>query len=137
MSSALRAAATLLAALPGVATAQACGEILGPGARQAESARYVVAYRTQPTPIVVSQHFGLDLVVCPKAGATAPASVRVDAHMPAHRHGMNYRAQVTPRGPGRYEATGLLFHMPGRWEFLFDVVFAQGVERVAAPVDLP
>jgi hypothetical protein len=34
--------------------------------------------------------------------AAAPARVlRVDADMPEHRHGMNYRARVSPAGDGR------------------------------------
>jgi hypothetical protein len=41
--------------------------------------------------------------------------------MPAHRHGMNYRAKVIPQGAGRWRAEGLMFHMPGRWQFVFDV----------------
>ena len=34
---------------------------------------------------------------------------------------MNYRAEVSPKGDGRYVAEGLLFHMPGQWRLLFDV----------------
>ena len=41
--------------------------------------------------------------------------------MPAHGHGMNYQALVTPQSPGRYRAEGLLLHMPGRWDLLFEV----------------
>jgi len=41
--------------------------------------------------------------------------------MPEHRHGMNYRPEVKPLAPGRWRAEGLLFHMPGKWEFVFVV----------------
>jgi hypothetical protein len=34
---------------------------------------------------------------------------------------MNYRAGVRPQGPDRFLVEGLLLHMPGRWEFTFDV----------------
>ena len=50
------------------------------------------------SPIVVSRHFALDVVVCPKPGAAAPRSLAVDATMPAHRHGMNYRPTITAAG---------------------------------------
>ena len=33
---------------------------------------------------------------------------------------MNYRPSVTPQGAGRYRAEGLMFHMPGRWELVFE-----------------
>ena len=48
-------------------------------------------------------------------------SLAVDADMPAHRHGMNYRASVTALGDGRFRADGLMFHMAGRWRILFDL----------------
>jgi hypothetical protein len=34
---------------------------------------------------------------------------------------MNYRPTLEAKGAGRYLAEGLLFHMPGRWQLLFDV----------------
>jgi hypothetical protein len=50
-----------------------------------------------------------------------PVALRVDADMPAHRHGMNYRTTVTALGDGRFRAEGLMFHMAGRWRLLFDL----------------
>ena len=41
--------------------------------------------------------------------------------MPLHRHGMNYRPEVKALAPGRWRVEGLLFHMPGKWEFVFIV----------------
>ena len=93
---------------------------------RAESRAFVVAFRPVPAPIVVGKHFAVDAVACAKDGA-APTALRVDAQMPEHRHGMNYRAKVTPQGAGRWRADGLLFHMPGRWQFVFDV--ERGPER--------
>jgi hypothetical protein len=125
-----------VAIAPGVVAAQACGEALGKGVSRAESRSYVVAWRADPAPIAVSRHFGLDIVVCPKPGAPPPKALRVDATMPAHRHGMNYKATVAAAGEGRYRAEGLMFHMPGAWEFAFDITGNDGTERVRAPHDL-
>jgi hypothetical protein len=50
--------------------------------------------------------------------------------MPEHRHGMNYKPGIRPVGAGRFRAEGLMFHMPGRWEFVFDL----GGERLADSV---
>ena len=91
-----------------------------------ESRGVVVAFKPVPAPIVVGRHFALDAIVCAKEGA-APSALRVDAQMPEHRHGMNYRARVAAQGEGRWRAEGLLFHMPGRWQFVFDV--ERGPER--------
>lgn len=67
--------------------------------------------------IGVSEHFALFVRLCP---ATAEL-LAVDATMPAHRHGMNYRPALKPLGDGRWRVEGLLFHMPGQWELRLDV----------------
>ena len=121
-------AGALVAAAP--ALAQECN---APGSR-IESDRVVIIYRTAPPKIAVGKHFAVEALVCPKGTAGPPTGLRVDAAMPEHRHGMNYRARVLPQGEGRYRAEGLLFHMPGRWQFLFDVDRAGGSERLAAEI---
>ena len=106
------------------------------GARKIESERYVLAYRTKPEKIVVSQHFTVELAVCAKSGQAAPEGVRVDGFMPEHNHGMNYKVVVTPAGSGRYEATGLMFHMPGKWDFIFEVRGGGKTDRMTHSVIL-
>ncbi len=88
-----------------------------------------LAYRPVPAPIAVGKHFAVEAAVCAKSGPT-PATLRVDAQMPEHRHGMNYRAKVMPQGAGRWRAEGLMFHMPGRWQFVFDVEAGGRRERL-------
>ena len=111
-------AAALFLAANGVA-AQGCPELAG--AQKVESERYVVAYRPRPDRVVVGKHFAVEFTVCAKSGQPAPEAVRVDGYMPEHRHGMNYRAVVKPAEGGRYVADGLMFHMPGKWDFIFEV----------------
>lgn len=106
-----------------------CGADLK-GAERAESARYVVVYRAKPAPIAVSRHFALEIAVCAKTGAPAVDALAVDARMPEHGHGMNYKAAVKALGNGRYLADGLMLHMPGRWEFAFDLRSGGAAERV-------
>ena len=122
----------LLAAGPALACTPAFKD-----AATVESARYVVAWRGRPAPIAVGRHFAVDFVVCPKAGAAAalPQSVRVDARMPEHNHGMNYKASIKSDGAGQYHAEGLMFHMPGRWELLFELRGGE-TERLVAEVML-
>ena len=98
-----------------------------------ESERLALSYRTIPSKIVVGEHFVLELAACPKRGAKLSGEVKLDAHMPEHRHGMNYRPSVVPLGPpgsGRYRSAGWLFHMSGRWEFVFEF----GAERITDSV---
>lgn len=121
-----------LAATP--AAAQTCADLSG--AAQVESERYVLAYRTKPDKIAVGQHFSMDLIVCAKGGQPAPENLRVDAHMPEHRHGMNYRTTVKGADGGRFLAEGFMFHMPGRWEFVFEVRSGGKTDRVTRSVTL-
>ena len=107
--------------------AQACE--LPPGAR-VESQRVTLSYRTIPAKIAVGEQFVLEFATCPKAGAAFAERVKLDAHMPEHKHGMNYQPSLTALGAGRYRSEGWLFHMPGRWEFVFDL----GGERLAHSV---
>jgi hypothetical protein len=125
-------AAGLLAALLGAAdcAAQACGSDLVGTRRVVENARYAIAYVTAPDPVLVGQHFIVDFAVCARDGGEPPQQVRVDANMPEHRHGMNYRPGVTTVRAGTWRAEGLLFHMPGRWDLTFDVVAGATTERM-------
>ena len=131
----IRAAAALACCIvSGTCVAQRCGDSLGAEPHTVQSDRYVVAYTTTPAKVAVGEHFVVDFAVCPRPGAAAPQSVRVDANMPEHRHGMNYRAGVTPKAPGLYRAEGLLFHMRGRWDLTFDVVTPDRTERLSDTV---
>ena len=108
----------------------ACGESLRGERRTIENSRYAVAYVTSPAAVEVGRHFVVDFAVCPRAGAPAPQDVRVDANMPEHRHGMNYRASVVRSPAGAYRADGMLFHMPGRWDITFDIVAGNRTDRL-------
>ena len=121
-------------ALP-YATAQACGADLR-GAQTLESGRYLVAYRMQPAKIVVGKHFSIDVVTCAKGDVSSPAGVAVDAYMPEHGHGMNYKATIKSTGKSRFRADGLMFHMPGRWDLSFDIQGAGGTERLTRSIVL-
>jgi len=114
-----------LSALALLACGAAAACELPPGVR-IESAQLNISYWTRPAKIAVGEPFVLELAACPKAGAAVPDRVRLDAHMPEHRHGMNYKTRVVPTGAGRFHSEGWLFHMPGRWEFVFDL----GAERL-------
>jgi hypothetical protein len=130
------ASACLGAGVAFASQASACGDGLPAPKRTAESARYVVTWRTSPVPPIVGEHFVVDLAVCPKPGAKRPADVRVGATMPDHRHGMNYLPTVTPQAGERYRAQGLLFHMPGRWVIEFELIGEGTTDRVMAEMVL-
>ena len=114
-----------------------CGQGLDARQRRLLSSPHQqLAFVTQPARLAVGRHFSIDIVVCPGPGRPQPVALRVDAEMPAHRHGMNYRASVHELGDGRYRAEGLLLHMPGRWRLLFDLGADGRVERLSHELEL-
>ncbi len=99
-----------------------------PGATRAVSQNAVVLFQPRPAPIKVGELFALDVEVCVTKGEMR--GVTVDATMPEHKHGMNYKPVVKKSAGNAWSATGLMFHMPGRWQFVFDVDTGAGRERV-------
>jgi hypothetical protein len=90
---------------------------LGEGALQ-------LAWRAEPAAIAVGKPFALMVWTCPREARL----VKVDATMPEHRHGMNYRPSIAAQEAGTWRVQGLLWHMPGRWELRFDVQAEVGAE---------
>lgn len=124
-----------MAALLVGAAVEACEIATGVAPRgRVETAGIVVVFATLPPVIEVGRHFTVDVRVC--VDGTPPLLTRVDADMPEHRHGMNYRPTLAAKGEGRWVAEGLLFHMPGRWRLTFDVEHGRGRTRLATEIVL-
>ena len=121
----------VLAALGASGGATACLPPLA-GARL-ESERFVVAYRASPS---IGSFFAVEVGACAKAGHPAPESLKVDAHMPEHRHGMNYAPTLETVGRGRWRAQGLMLHMAGKWELVFEVRARGASDRLSATYQL-
>lgn len=133
-----RAACFALACACSGAAAAGCGDALDARARRVvESKTHTLAFAPQPAPWQAGRHFAIDIEVCPHEGASPPLALRVDADMPAHRHGMNYAVTVRRLADGRYRAEGLLFHMPGRWRVRFDLSADGRLVQLAHEVDVP
>lgn len=68
-------------------------------------------------PLAVSQLFAAELVICSPSARV----VAVDAVMPAHGHGTNYRPSISESAADamhrHYRADGMLLHMPGQWQW--------------------
>ena len=122
-----------------LAIAAACGGAIGcdlpPGGQQVRSRDGAIAlsYRPDPAGLAIDRTFSLIVHVC---ASTPVEGLGVDAHMPQHRHGMNYKPTVAPAGPDAWRANGLLLHMPGQWEFLFGVKTGGKTERLAHSVQV-
>jgi hypothetical protein len=117
----------LLAALAGAALADSACPAEGQGFQRVRSAGAEVAYRWEPAELKVGQFFAAEVVACRAPGPEPVGEIAIDATMPVHGHGMNYRPAARRAGAGHYRFTGLMLHMPGTWRITFDLV--QGARR--------
>ena len=132
VSAALAAALTVsVAALPALA-APCPKDELGASATRIEQDGVAVAYRTIPAKIEVGKPFRIEVVAC--HGKEAPTRIGVDAGMPMHGHGMNYKPSEKVVTPSHSEFDGLLFHMPGSWTITFDVFEGTAKKRIEQKV---
>ncbi len=105
-----------------------------PAKRKTDRGNFTVTVQPEGGAISKGKHFALDVALDPAPGAATVTAVAVDADMPAHRHGMNTKPEVTPAGERRYRAAGMLFHMQGEWEISVEVTAGGTVERASFPV---
>jgi hypothetical protein len=123
-------AAVFLAAVP----AMACTD-LPAHARQVQGSHFRLVVVSEPAQIPLSAPFALEIRLCDARMAELSRLTAVDAWMPAHRHGMNYKTTLAKRDWGHYRAEGLLLHMPGEWEFVFDFAGPDKPERLTFRLD--
>ncbi len=117
----------------GAATSNAACEAPPAAAQRVSQGTLQAAWLPEPAPITVAKPFALLITLCP-----ADAELqRVDATMPEHRHGMNYKPTLQKLGPGRWRAEGLLWHMGGRWELQLHVLHQGQTRRLVQSVTLP
>ena len=97
------------------------------GFRRLASVDAEVAYRWEPAELKVGRFFAAEVVACRAPNSEPVREIRLDATMPAHGHGMNYRPAAAQTAPGHYKFTGLMLHMAGTWRVTIDLV--QGSKR--------
>lgn len=114
------------------------GLVLGPvvaceleGAERKELQQGMTLFhRVKSPPLELAQHFAMQFRVCRQGVPVTVSRFKLDAVMPAHNHGMNYRASIVIGAGGLIEASGLMFHMPGRWQLLVDFASEDAIQQV-------
>ena len=132
---ALGMAAGLASSASAQSAAAICASAPSPETMQLEARNQHGTARLLPSPgpLKVGQQFSATITLCGDAAGLALRGV--DATMPAHGHGMNYRARLQrDEERGTWQASGMLLHMPGVWRFSVEasgpdgrVVFTQDV----------
>lgn len=108
-----------------------------PATQPTDLGSYVVTLRPEQATIERNEHFALLVSLDPRKddppGAT-DLKILVDADMPAHRHGMNTKPEITNEGNLNYRVDGMLFHMAGEWVITVDITQGETTERTSFPV---
>lgn len=123
--------------MPNAAPAAPVVPASAPQRLESNDGTYLVVYRTRPSAIPTNEPFTVEVELFDARGSQAKisdATLMVDAAMPEHAHGMNVVPRIWKNNDGSYTATGLEFHMPGRWELYFDVTRKGVTERAQCEV---
>lgn len=109
-----------------------------PATKTTNDGSFLVTISPSEGAIGRNEHFSLDLTIKAPSSETAPApfTVKVDADMPAHQHGMNTQPELVPQGEHKFRVDGMLFHMAGEWVIMVDVTSAGKTERVSFAVQV-
>jgi hypothetical protein len=84
--------------------------------------------------ITWNKHFSLELDIKSQQPLSDEFELVVDADMPAHRHGMNTKAEVFDQGTSHLLVEGMLFHMKGDWVITVELSDRGVTETVTYPV---
>jgi len=87
-------------------------------------------HRSESSPLETGRHITLRFRICRGGETLKPDRFKIDARMPAHNHGMNYRAAIEIAADGLVEASGLLFHMPGHRRVRVDFSADDAIQQV-------
>lgn len=92
-----------------------------------------IALKLPSTPVSIGEPFAIDILVCADRQPAA-GSLKLDATMPAHRHGMNYKPEIKPVADKFYRGSGMFFHMPGEWQITVDLPSGDKSQRFTLKV---
>ncbi|MGH1350561.1 MAG: hypothetical protein ACRBBN_07115 [Methyloligellaceae bacterium] len=93
------------------------------------------ALRIIPKTIKVGEPFSVEVIICGLA-YDAVDRTSIDASMPAHKHGMNYRPVVKKLRNNIFRGENMLFHMPGVWRIDFAAFQNGKTSRLMLEVDV-
>lgn len=100
----------------------------------APGGRYELAWRPADGEIPRNEEVELELRLELDGRPCPGVRVAVRGWMPDHGHGLVREPLVADLGDGRYRVEGLLLHMRGHWQVIFDV--GEGAERDALVFDV-
>jgi hypothetical protein len=102
------------------------------------SGKYLIQYQFNPDSVPKNEHFSVKISLSLKNENTMPdgLTIKVNADMPSHGHGMNTEPEIKQLSSGEFLVDGLLFHMGGDWELYIDVMEDGIPDRATIPLKL-
>lgn len=91
-----------------------CGSESGIQLSGSKDAPWTIRIQVNPKTIPLNAPFDATVTICSQS-ERLPTRLVVDATMPAHKHGMNYKVTAASVDDRTYGVNNLLFHMPGVW----------------------
>ena len=78
----------------------------------------------------LNEIFSVHIEITGGENSELPGSLKFDARMPAHNHGMIVRPTVERVGASVFRVDGVKLHMPGDWEIVVELVKGEKKETV-------
>jgi hypothetical protein len=97
---------------------------------------FSVRWHFVPAQPQVGEFVAIEFTLCWNGTPVPVESLRIDAIMPLHRHGMNFQPKIVVLGDVNFRAEGLMFHMPGKWQLIFERRFSDGTGRVTTDIEI-
>ncbi|MFT7462015.1 MAG: hypothetical protein ACI9EF_000351 [Pseudohongiellaceae bacterium] len=97
---------------------------------------YDLAWRSVDGTVPRNEVFDMDVLLLRNGQSLTGPQVRVRGWMPDHSHGLVRTPLVTNLGDGRHRVEGVLLHMRGLWQLMFDVTDGQQTDCVTFELSL-
>ena len=91
-----------------------CAPAKGTKMHSGESSIWDMRIHFSPEQVPLNTPFQAIISICSQT-ETMPNKLAINAIMPAHKHGMNYKPTITRVDDRTYQINNLVFHMPGIW----------------------
>jgi hypothetical protein len=111
-------------------------ELEGWNVASGEAGLYQLAWRPVEGSVPRNEDFELEVVLRRDGRPLPGMRLAVSGWMPAHGHGLVREPVVTDLGDGRFAVEGVLLHMRGLWELVFNVTDGVSADSVRFELQL-
>ena len=96
----------------------------------------ILHYQLPKKSMSVGSFFSMDFDICKDSKSLPIQDLKINAMMPAHGHGMNYKTEITHLSNYQFKLKNLNFHMPGLWQITLKVITSSSSELFKINISL-